>query len=152
MKTSGFLNHVPDLILIFSITLSILLDRALPVIQLIPFPFSLVGWLIILWAIGLVLASIRSLRESNTSTDPLGTPSALITSGPFAFSRNPLYLAYFLTMLGTAFVLGSFSAFIPPLLGFLLLDKWIIPIEESTMAATFGATYEAYRQKTRRWV
>ncbi len=152
MKTSGFLNHIPDLTLVLSIVLSVLLDRAQPVIELIPFPFSLVGWLIILWAIGLVLASIRSLQANKTSTDPLGAPTTLITSGPFAFSRNPLYLAYFLTMLGTAFVLGSFSAFIPPLLGFLLLDKWIIPIEEKAMSETFGEAYAVYQQKVRRWI
>jgi len=76
----------------------------------------------------------------------------VIERGPYAFSRNPMYVGELVLWLGWALLLGSW----PVALGFFVLWTviaiWIVPWEEKSLEATFGAAYVAYRNRTRRWL
>ena len=72
--------------------------------------------------------------------------------GPFGWSRNPLYLAYVLAVLGCALLGGSWAALICPLACFSVLNWLIIPIEERAMLRAFGEEYGLYRRRVRRWI
>ena len=92
------------------------------------------------------------LRRARTSTNPIDAPSRLLMSGPFSWSRNPLYVAYVVALCGCALASGSWLALGCPLLGFVVLNGLIIPIEELRMAEKFGDAYRRYCRQVRRWL
>lgn len=63
-----------------------------------------------------------------------------------------MYLAMVLMLIGSAFWMGTASAFLAPLAMFLTLDRVFIPYEEQDLAATFGTAYQEYQQQVRRWI
>ena len=77
--------------------------------------------------------------------------SALITGGVFAISRNPMYLAIMLTLMGEAFWLGSLSPWLLPLVMAPLLNYYFIPFEEAMLSDVFGSQYADYERHVRRW-
>jgi len=83
---------------------------------------------------------------------PGSVSSKLITDGPFAFSRNPMYLGMVLVMLGIAVLLGSVSGFFGVVVFFLILRFGFISWEEGLMVKRFGGRYLDYRKKVGRWV
>jgi len=80
-----------------------------------------------------------------------GNPT-LVARGPFRFSRNPMYLGLVLTLTGAAIVIGHLTPWVGPIALFLWLDRAFIPHEEALLAAHFGAEWDAYRARVRRWV
>jgi|TARA_R110000824_G_scaffold118960_14_gene271960 protein-S-isoprenylcysteine O-methyltransferase Ste14 len=91
-----------------------------------------------------------SRRETNINT--FLKPDHLVTDGLFAWSRNPMYLGFAAVLTGTALLMGSGPGLIVAAGFVMIADRWYIRFEEQIMAETFGAAYEAYRQKTRRWL
>ena len=103
------------------------------------------GLLLVAWALGL-------FRRRGTTFEPFGRPAALVTDGPYRFSRNPMYLALLLVLLGCAVLAGSALTFTAPV-GFLLaMNATQIPREEAALEAAFGPAYLAYRRRVRRWL
>ncbi|MEY8798777.1 isoprenylcysteine carboxylmethyltransferase family protein [Leisingera sp. XS_AS12] len=79
-------------------------------------------------------------------------PQDLITDGPFRYSRNPMYLGFFLLLVGAAFYVNTWCALAAPLAFLLTAMYWYIPHEERRMRAAFGAAYDDYARTTRRWI
>lgn len=152
MASNKIYNAVPDVTLICSIILTYLLDRNFPIIEIILFPASLVGWLMVAAGIGFVVYILALLRSKHTSTDAVGAPSELVTGGLYSRSRNPFYLSYLAITIGAAFILGSLTAFIAPIIGFAVLNLLIIPLEERNLHQEFGQEYDRYKLKVRRWI
>jgi protein-S-isoprenylcysteine O-methyltransferase Ste14 len=78
--------------------------------------------------------------------------SALVTNGPFRFSRNPMYLGILVIGVGAALVAGTWLMWLVPVLLFVLDNFVIMPYEERSMERTFGDAYRAYRSRVRRWI
>ena len=93
-----------------------------------------------------------SLRRAGTAVDPLEPTSRLVVRGPYRFTRNPLYLAQLLVMLGfTALTRSWWFLGAVPILAVLLNYLVILP-EERYLTGLFGDEYAAYCRKVRRWV
>ena len=95
--------------------------------------------------------AFRLFRRHETSISPWGDPPTLITTGPYRFSRNPLYVAAVLTLLAFSVLLDSvwIFGFVPVLV--LLLDVLVIRREEALLHQRFGERYVAYSARVRRW-
>ncbi|HEY3399212.1 MAG TPA: isoprenylcysteine carboxylmethyltransferase family protein [Geothrix sp.] len=95
---------------------------------------------------------LLTFRRMGTTHEPNGIASALLTSGPFRFSRNPLYLGLAMTLAGFGLLLDStwVVVLVPVLV--LLLDRLVIAREEVRLRAQFGEVYRAYVQRVRRWI
>lgn len=143
---------LPPIITISSLIVAYLFALYIPVATVIEWPANRIGLVFV--ALGFLLAgwSISSLGRAKTTVDPKGTPSALVISGPFRFTRNPIYLGNVLVALGVSIYLGSLSAFIAPILTFSLINTLVIPFEEEKLAELFATEYEAYKAKVRRWI
>ena len=110
-------------------------------------------------AVALVIAGIvlmawavAAFRRHRTSVVPHQTPERIITSGPFALSRNPIYLGDVLVLTGAILWWGAWLALpLIPLFMALLARRFIAP-EERRMKENFGAEFEAFTRKTRRWL
>lgn len=103
---------------------------------------------------GILLArwAFLSLRQAGTSGDARRSASALVIHGPFAFSRNPVYLAMTLMYSGLAVIFQSIWPFILlPVLA-VTMHLGVITREESYLNRRFGRTYAAYCVSVRRWL
>jgi protein-S-isoprenylcysteine O-methyltransferase Ste14 len=145
-------KYVPATTLGASIIIAVVLHYFFPVTILIPFPYNLLGLLIVGLGAYLVLQSVLLLISYNTTFEAGGNPSSLVTKCPYSYSRNPIYLGMLLIALGTATTLSSISAFIAPILFFLIVNTIIIPFEENRLQKNFGIEYERYKGSVRRWL
>ncbi|MDX9956211.1 MAG: isoprenylcysteine carboxylmethyltransferase family protein [Anaerolineae bacterium] len=133
----------------------ILLQRLAPA----PLPFALpqifltaAGITLSLAGVGLMLAARRELARYYQPTDPGAPTTALVQTGPYALSRNPLYLAAALLFSGVALILNNLWAVGALLLALFLCHCLLILPEERYLAAKFGADYTAYVATVHRWV
>jgi protein-S-isoprenylcysteine O-methyltransferase Ste14 len=146
-------NYVPGSTLGGSIIIAVVLHYFFPVTILIPFPYNLLGLLIVGLGVYLAFQSVRLLISYNTTFKPSGNPSSLVTKYLYSYSCNPIYLGDFLLIaLGSATILSSLSAFIAPLIFFLVVNTIIIPFEENRLQKNFGSEYERYKKSVRRWL
>jgi protein-S-isoprenylcysteine O-methyltransferase Ste14 len=145
-------TYVPGTTLGASIITAVVLHYFFPIMTVVPFPYNLLGLLTIGLGIYLLLQSVRLLRSHNTTLEPGGNPSSLVTQCPYNYSRNPLYLGDLLIVIGTAITLSSISSFIAPIIFFLVVNTIIIPFEESRLQKNFGIEYERYKGSVRRWL
>lgn len=110
------------------------------------------GWALI--AAGLVLMGLAAatMRAARTTIIPHEQPSALVTGGIFARSRNPIYLGDVLILLGAVLVWDLAVALpLVPVLGAILRRRFILP-EEARLRAVFGPAFDVYAARVRRWI
>lgn len=134
------------------LVLPILLHYLIPIKILIPSPYSYTGAIVMLLGLVLMIWTARVFRTAGTGFQLEGGGSALVTSGPFRFSRNPMYLGILIWLIGFAVLLGSLVVFFMSLIIFLLAQFILIPIEERRMEQIFGEDYKEYRGRVRRWL
>ena len=108
----------------------------------------------VLFVVGAVIAGwgLVLFRKARTTTVPGNISAKLVTSGPYRFTRNPMYIGLTLAYLGEAGLLKQIWPVIvlPLILGYL---NWtVIPVEEARLNAVFQDEYEQYRSRVRRWV
>ncbi|MEM1410640.1 MAG: isoprenylcysteine carboxylmethyltransferase family protein [Pseudomonadota bacterium] len=106
-------------------------------------------------ATGLVcgLLALRLFQKAATThhpTDP-GAATALVTSGIYQFTRNPMYLGLALILFAIALWYGTLTVLVLPFLFMLVLTLVQIIPEERALERRFGAAYRAYKAKTPRW-
>lgn len=102
---------------------------------------------------GMVLASaIRRFGHAGT-TVPTNTPTtALVTDGPYRYSRNPIYIALTMVYAGLALMLNAWWAFAALPVVLAIMERGVIRREEAYLEARFGETYRTYREKVSRWL
>jgi protein-S-isoprenylcysteine O-methyltransferase Ste14 len=100
----------------------------------------------------LFLWSFLVLKKHRTPVDPYKPTRALVTTGPYRFSRNPLYLALLLVVLGFAVTRNSVWLALATVALLPLLHFGVIRREERYLQAKFGAEYNEYRARVRRWL
>ena len=125
---------------------------AVPGEPMFRWPWPLIG--VVPLAAGLAIALIAARRFSVVGTNivPLTPSSALVTDGPFAFTRNPMYLGMTLALAGVSLLIARpWPCLIVPLF-VAVLQLRFIRHEERLMAETFGDAYLEYLARTRRWL
>ena len=123
-----------------------------PIALVLSFPLTLIGLAPIAAGIALNLVADRAFKERSTTIKPFERSTSLVTTGVFAWSRNPMYLGMVLFLLGLALLLGTATPFAVIVLFILLLDVKFIRAEERMLAETFGDDWSAYRGQVRRWL
>lgn len=105
-------------------------------------------------SLALMGSALRQFRVRGTTVDPLRPEraSALVTSGPFAVTRNPMYVGMAGVLVAHAVLRGSWSALVPAAAFVAVMDRVQIPPEEAAMSALFRGDYESYRAQVPRWV
>ncbi|MGD9387358.1 MAG: isoprenylcysteine carboxylmethyltransferase family protein [Gammaproteobacteria bacterium] len=119
------------------------------------FPGQLLAASLVLLAAGLVgLASVRVFARHETTVNPLRPERAtrLVAAGIYRYSRNPMYLSLLLALTAWAIWLGSWLAVLVVPAFLLAMTRWQIMPEERALAALFGAEFEAYCRRVRRWL
>lgn len=109
---------------------------------------------IALIALGLAIAlwAVREMRRARTGIPVHHPVTALVTGGPFAWSRNPIYVAFNCAYLGGAALLNSWwpVLLLAPVL--IALHHLVVAREERFLTAKFGDAYRDYAGRVRRWL
>lgn len=103
---------------------------------------------------GLLLdgAAMESFRRKGTPAEPWKESVALETAGVFRFSRNPIYVGFALIYAGSAVWMDSLIALALLIPCMVVIDRFVVLREEAYLSAKFGAAWDAYRTKVRRWL
>jgi protein-S-isoprenylcysteine O-methyltransferase Ste14 len=134
------------------IALPVLFHYLIPVMTVIQQQYTYLGLLVMLIGLALSIWAATLFRKAGTSFQLKGGGSILVTSGPFRFSRNPMYLGMLIWLIGLAILLGSLIAFLFPILLFLLANFFVIPAEEKDLQDIFGEQFIEYKRYVRRWL
>ncbi len=111
-----------------------------------------VGALLAAGGVALALLAVRGLRRGGTTVHPTQPARQLITSGPFAISRNPIYLGLTLVMIGLAFATANPWFAICGVLAAFVTGWVVIAAEERHLELRFGRRYRDYAKRVRRWI
>jgi protein-S-isoprenylcysteine O-methyltransferase Ste14 len=111
------------------------------------------GVALVALGIGLSVWAFVLFRRDGTEINPTSaTNTSLVVRGPYRFSRNPMYLGLVIITIGVAFWVGLLPMFVVPFLAFATPNSVHIPFEEAKMRRQFGAAYDEYTRRVRRWI
>ena len=115
---------------------------------------SITGVILILLGIAIVLQSAKTLfiEPDQEMLSPFDTPPTLVTRGLFRYTRNPMYLGYFIVLLGEFFLMGEVL-----ILGYLVVlatftHLMVVHVEEPGLELEFGEEYVNYKSRVPRWI
>lgn len=113
---------------------------------------TFIGRAAIVFGIVLMGVSAVMFQQHKTSVVPKRTPDAIITTGPYKYSRNPIYVADAIILAGYILTLGSVISFaLIPAFAWVIVKRFING-EEAGIRAEFGQVYDDYCAQTRRWL
>jgi protein-S-isoprenylcysteine O-methyltransferase Ste14 len=152
MNTKSPIPIPPPILVVILLVIVGLLALFFPV-PAIAIPFhAFVGTLLVALGIGIGAAGFATFKQCGTPVRPGAEPALLVMTGPFRFTRNPMYLGLLTVLIAAFFVSQSPYFLLPPVLFFLVMDFRQIPFEERLLVDRFGQEYEAYRKRVRRWI
>ena len=111
-----------------------------------------IGVVCVLVSFPLALMTLRALSRAHTPVDPMKPTTALVTDGPFRYSRNPIYVALTLLYLGVAFLVNALWILLLVVPALMVLRYGVIAREEVYLARKFGDAYRQYTTQVRRWL
>ena len=102
----------------------------------------------------MAVAGVAQFRRHGTTIDPTAPEraSALVTTGVFGVTRNPMYLGMTAVLLGLGVWTGNAAALVPALLFVPFITAVQIRAEEAAMRRLFGPAFDAYAARTPRWL
>lgn len=109
--------------------------------------FSTAGLVVVAWA-------VFGFRRARTTINPRKPEqaSSLVAAGVYRYTRNPMYLGFAAMLLALAACLASPLALLGPAAFVLFIDRFQITPEERALSGKFGAEFQAYRDRVRRWL
>ena len=129
-----------------------LLDYFFPQFRLINGKFRYIGLVIFLAGLSIAFNSFYLFKKNKTPIIPGAKPTFVVQSGPYKFTRNPMYLGVTLALLGISIYIGNLLSLLSPLIFFIVVNLVYIPFEEKLMENLFGKLYLDYKKKVRRWL
>ncbi|QFS82371.1 hypothetical protein FIU97_06090 [Roseivivax sp. THAF40] len=110
------------------------------------------GTIFVAMGLIMILLAAWEFRRARTTIIPRQAPSAIIRTGIFAKTRNPIYLGDALILLGAALYWGSILGLVLVPVFMMLINKRFIEKEEALLRSTFLAEFDTYAQQVRRWL
>jgi protein-S-isoprenylcysteine O-methyltransferase Ste14 len=126
------------------------LDRLAPLSIDLSLPW--LGAVLLMLAGSLMGWALWQFRLQHTTPIPVGTPSALVTSGPYRWTRNPMYLGILLVLLSAPLFAGSIWYLLAAPAFWAVVNALFVPYEEAKLEALFGDQFRAFAGKVRRWI
>ena len=144
----------PPLILVTALAAAVLLEWAIPV-DLLPEGYGprarILGGVIITGALALGVSGILAFRAAGTHVEPHKPTLVIVDTGPYQFTRNPMYIALMLAHFGISLLAHLEWGFVTLIPLALTLHYGVVLREEAYLTAKFGEEYTSYLASTRRW-
>lgn len=118
-----------------------------------PAPYALGGALVGLGAV-IAIAGVLAFRRARTTVNPMtpGSSSSIVSTGIYRLTRNPMYLGFLLALAGWGAMLGNLLGLLPLAAFVAWMNRFQIAPEERALREKFGADFEDYMHRVRRWV
>lgn len=113
---------------------------------------DLVSAILVLVYLALFIGAFTAFRRAHTTLIPNRPATAFVTRGPYAFTRNPMYLSLVALYLAVALWLNSWWVVVLLPIVVLVIDRIVIAREERYLGAAFPTEYGSYRSRVRRWL
>jgi protein-S-isoprenylcysteine O-methyltransferase Ste14 len=142
----------PPITYLISLGAGFLIQYAFPVSPFPPTASRVAGvalW--VAWA-SLMLGATLQFRRARTSIVPVRPTTAIVSGGPFRFTRNPIYLGLACLCAGTACWFNSLWPLVTLVPAVAIIHTTVILREERYLERKFGDEYRAYRRRVRRWI
>ena len=111
-----------------------------------------VGGVAIAVSLGLFISAMRQFRKHGTNVRPDRPATAILSEGPYRFTRNPIYLAMALLYFGISIAADAPWVLAMLLPALLIMNFLVIPREERYLERSFGEEYLGYKSTVRRWL
>lgn len=139
---------VPPLVYVLPLGATLLLHRWVP-------PNgggrSAFGAILVIIGLALCASGMMVFASSGTTILPHRAPSALVTEGPYRFTRNPMYSGLALSYVGVSVLVGSWWPLLALPFVLFAVRRLVIDREEAYLRAAFGPAYDLYCSRVRRW-
>ena len=137
--------------LLAAIALGVVLNLIWP-FRFIPSALVMAGPVIVFAAVLLFALSLREFRAHGTSVRGTERTTTIVRTGPYRFSRNPIYVAFVLFLLGLALWLNNLWLLMALAAFASFISIMIIPREERFLERNFHIPYSEYKAAVRRWL
>lgn len=147
--------RIPPLAQVAGFALGIALVTVYVPLVLVPFPgHQYASAALVLAGLLLALVGVLQFRRARTTVNPMSPAktSALVSSGLYRWSRNPMYLGMALLLLGVAAWGSALAGYLLVLAFCWFLTRFQIIPEERALLAAFGQEFAQYRARVRRWI
>ena len=114
--------------------------------------FRFIGIILTIAAILLFVKSVRIFNLRKEKLHPRSISTQIFKDGPFQFSRNPIYLAMFVLLIGVGLTLNSLWFLYSGLVVAIMIHYGVIIPEENYLEKEFGKDYLEYKKTVRRWL
>jgi len=148
-KTKG---PIPPVILLLTILGGIGLHYWLPLMHMLDESWDTVGIALIILGMLVVVGPAAAFKRAATTIMPFHDSSALVVSGMYRYTRNPMYVGMVVVLIGVAVLLGDLSPFIMPFVFVPVLTVRVIKHEELMLEERFGDDYREMKKTVRRWI
>ena len=141
----------PPFLFLGGLIISVFLHMRYPV-PLFPGKASKVpGLALIAIAIALFVTALRTMRQAGTNVNPTMPATAVVVTGPYRFTRNPIYFAFSILYTGITFAVNTLWGIVTLPFVLLLINRGVIDREERYLERKFGAQYRQYKERVHRW-
>jgi len=130
----------------------IALHLLLPIERLFGWPWRLLGAPLVVAGVALAVLADQEFKKARTPVKPFELSTALITVGPFRYSRNPMYLGMLIVLVGLFLSLGTLTPLLVVPVFFWLIETHFVEPEEKMLEIQFGDAYLDYKRQVRRWL
>ena len=141
----------PPIIFLTAILLGIAANWFWPVSFLTP-KVRWIGVPLAACAVCVFVLSLREFRQAGTSVRGSQRSTAVVQTGPYGFSRNPIYVSFVLVVLGLSFGLNNLWLLVTVIPAIGVISLVVIPREERFLERNFGDNYRGYKARVRRWL
>ena len=142
----------PPLIYAGALAIGLLANVLYP-ISFLPRGLSRVlGWPLIVGGFVIGSLAFREMKRAGTNVDPRQPTTAIVTEGPYRFTRNPLYLCLTLVYAGISALANALWGILLLPLVLLVMRRGVIEREERYLERKFGGEYLNYKARVRRWI
>ena len=145
-------NIHPPIVTITFVILAHLLGRFVRLPFELPLVIQDIGFALIVIGFLLAVVAFLEFRKADTTLDPHGSVSALVTSGVYQFSRNPIYFGFLLMVIGFPLNGGLYSGVLVAPFFVVTMNSLVIEKEEAYLEEKFGDAYTGYKRRVRRWL
>jgi protein-S-isoprenylcysteine O-methyltransferase Ste14 len=137
--------------------LAVIVGLALNWLMPLPFlpvnlPAGSLGAMVFVLALALFGWAIVTISSAGSNVPTTRPTTTIVESGPYRFTRNPIYIAMFLALIGLAVAFDSLWLFITLVPFALVIRYGVVAREEAYLERKFGDAYRGYRTRVRRWV
>jgi protein-S-isoprenylcysteine O-methyltransferase Ste14 len=143
---------IPPILFLLCLGLMVLLRWLWPIALVFPSPWRWLGLVPIFIGLTIGAMGAKQFIKAKTNIRTFREADKLVTTGPFRYTRNPMYLGLMLCLLGAWILLGALSPVLGVVAFLVVADRWYIRVEEQMLRQKFGHDFEDYCARVRRWL